>query len=150
MGYKFGKRSLKKIEACHKDLQKIMKLAISRSRIDFGISEGHRSLSRQYQLYLEGKTKIDGRSKRSKHNYSPSLAADIYVYHPNLYTRQKLVYDTKHLSYVAGVIISCTKELIEKGEIYHDIRWGANWNKNGIIDYDQSFDDYPHFELVNL
>lgn len=150
MKYKFGSGSLSKLETCHEDLQKILKLAISRSDIDFGISEGHRSLERQMQLFLEGKSKVDGVNKKGKHNYKPSLAADLYVYHPDLATRRKLAYDKSHLSYIAGVIKTCALELVEKGEISNTIRWGANWDSDGIIDYDQSFDDFPHFELKDL
>lgn len=148
MKYNFGKGSTYKLNTCHVDLIKIMKLAITRSRVDFGVSEGNRSLLRQKQLFDEGKSKIDGISKKGKHNYIPSLAADIYIYHPDLNTRRKLLYDKIHLSYVAGIIQASAEELADKGEVNHKIRWGANWSMDGVIDYDQSFDDYPHFELV--
>ncbi|MFY0629281.1 MAG: hypothetical protein JXR05_02800 [Flavobacteriaceae bacterium] len=147
MSFKFGKRSKEKLATCHEDLQKILNLAISRSRVDFGISEGHRSIERQNELFREGKSKIDGITKKGKHNSNPSEATDIYGYHPDLETRRKLAYDKVTLSYIGGIIDACAAELFEKGEISHIIRWGANWNSNGIIDYDQSFDDYPHFEL---
>lgn len=148
MGYKFGKRSSEKLSTCHEDLQKVLSLAISRSNLDFGVTEGHRSLERQKQLFDEGKSKIDGVTQKGKHNYKPSLAADIYIYHPDLATRRKLAYDKVSLAYVAGLIDSCANELLESAQISHRIRWGANWDRDGIIDYDQSFDDYPHFELI--
>lgn len=125
-----------------------MKLAITKSKVDFGISEGHRSLSRQKQLFDEGKTKIDGISKKGKHNYIPSLAVDIYIYHPNLEIRKKIAYNKIHLAYVAGIIQSSAQELADKGEVSHIIRWGANWDSDGVIGFDQTFDDYPHFELI--
>ena len=150
MPYNFGNSSTTKLETCHADLQKIMQLAISRSRIDFGISEGHRSLERQKQLFDEGKSKIDGIDKKGKHNFDPSEAVDIYVYHPDTELRSKLAYDKSSLSYIAGIIISCTEELIGKGEITHTIRWGGNWDKDGVIIQDQSFNDLPHFEIVEL
>lgn len=125
-----------------------MKLAITKSKVDFGISEGHRSLSRQKQLFDEGKTKIDGISKKGKHNYKPSLAVDIYIYHPNSETRKKVAYNKIHLAYVAGIIQASAKELADKGGVSHVIRWGANWDSDGVIDFDQAFDDYPHFELI--
>jgi len=127
MGYNFGNSSREKLNTCHIDLQHIMKLAITKSKIDFGITEGHRSLERQKQLFDEGKSKIDGINKKGKHNYFPSLAVDIYVYHPDLNTRRKLAYDKKHLSYIAGIIDASTEELLSKGVISHTIRWGANW-----------------------
>lgn len=146
--YKLGKGSLKKLESVHHDLVKIIKLAITRTPVDFGISEGHRSLERQKELYDQGKSKIDGINKKGKHNYSPSLAIDLYAYHPDIATRKKIAYDVPTLCLIAGVIISCADELKAKGDIKHSIRWGGNWDNDGVILYDQSFDDLPHFELV--
>jgi len=147
MGFRFGKRSEEKLETCHPDLQKIMRLAISRSFIDFGISEGQRSVERQQELYNKGLSKIDGVSKKGKHNYNPSHAVDIYCYHPDSNTRRKIAYDLTHLSYVAGVIQSCAVELKEKGEITSEIRSGINWDSDGILVYDHSFLDGPHHEI---
>ena len=146
--YKLGKGSLKKLESVHHDLVKIIKLAITRTPVDFGISEGHRSLERQKELYDQGKSKIDGINKKGKHNYSPSLAIDLYAYHPDIEVRKKLAYDVPTLCIIAGVIISCADELKAKGDIKHSIRWGGNWDNDAVILYDQSFDDLPHFELV--
>jgi peptidoglycan L-alanyl-D-glutamate endopeptidase CwlK len=146
--YKLGKGSLKKLESVHHDLVKIIKLAITRTPVDFGISEGHRTLERQKELYDQGKSKIDGINKKGKHNYSPSLAIDLYAYHPDIEVRKKLAYDVPTLCLIAGVIISCADELKAKGDIKHSVRWGGNWDNDGVILYDQSFDDLPHFELV--
>lgn len=147
MGFKFGKNSTKKLMTCHKDLILIMQESIERTRIDFGITEGHRSLQRQYQLFIEGKSKIDGKSRKGKHNHSPSMAVDIYIYHPDIETRRILAYDRVSLAYVAGVIDAVAYDLKKKGLVRHTIRWGANWDSDGVIDLDQAFDDYPHFEL---
>ena len=146
--YKLGKGSLKKLESVHHDLVKIIKLAITRTPVDFGISEGHRTLERQKELYDQGKSKIDGINKKGKHNYSPSPAIDLYAYHPDIEVRKKLAYDVPTLCLIAGVIISCADELKAKGDIKHSVRWGGNWDNDGVILYDQSFDDLPHFELV--
>ncbi len=157
MSYVFGNKSKKQLSTCHVDLQKVFNLAISRSRVDWGISEGHRPIKKQQQYYSIGRTtelhrkpitRVDGVNVIGKHNKIPSEAADIYAYHPDLQIRRKIIYDKITLSYVAGVIGSCAKELFEKGEISHLIRWGGNWDSNGIIVLDQSFDDLPHFELI--
>lgn len=144
MGYKFSKNSLKRLESCHEDLEKIMKVAVSVSDVDFGIAEGHRSVEKQKQYFDEGKSKIDGINKKGKHNYKPSLAADIYPYFDN-----GAKWDNEHLSYLAGLIHGISEVLYRDGEINHKIRWGGNWDMDGIILLDQSFDDRPHFELVN-
>lgn len=146
--FKFGNKSTERLKTCHVDLQQIMQLAISRSSIDFAITEGHRSIERQQELYKQGKSRIDGVHQKGKHNYFPSMAVDLAIYHPDLSTRKKILYDTNSLSYVAGIIESCAKELYEKGTIKHLIRWGGNWDKDGVIVHDQKFDDLPHFELV--
>lgn len=146
--FSFGSKSKEKLATCHPDLQKVLYLAISRSSVDFGISEGNRPLERQKKLFDEGKSTIDGISKKGKHNYSPSLAADIYIYHEDSDIRAKIAFDTEHLSYVMGIIWSCGKELLEKGEITHKLRWGGNWDSDGILMIDQNFQDLPHIELV--
>lgn len=146
--YKYGKISRDKLNTCHPDLVKIFELTLQRSNIDIGISEGYRPIDRQHELFLQGKSKIDGITKKGKHNFTPSMATDFYIYHPDINTRRKLVYDKIHLAYVGGILESVAQELYEKGEIEYIIRWGANWDSDGVIDYDQSFDDYPHAELV--
>ena len=148
MGFIFGRTSDDKLNTCHLDLQLILRTAIARSKVDFGVSEGHRRKDRQYQLFLEGKSKIDGITKEGKHNKTPSEAADIYIYHPDTETRRKLAYDKVHLAYVAGVIDAVAHELLKAGKIEHRVRWGANWDNDGIIDLDQAFDDYPHHEII--
>ena len=141
---KFGLNSAKKLRSCHPDIQAIMNLAIKRTDIDFGISEGHRSMKRQKELFNMGKSKV----RRGKHNESPSMAVDVYAYHPDLETRRRLAYDKVHLAYLGGLFTSIAKELKELGIITHDVRWGANWDRDGVIDFDQDFDDYPHLELI--
>ena len=95
-----------------------------------------------------GRSKIDGVIKKGKHNLKPSEAADLYVYHEDDETRRTLAYDKKHLTYLGGLIDACAEILYFNGEISHTIRWGANWDMDGVIDYDQDFDDFPHFELI--
>jgi len=150
MGYKFGKNSQGKLNTCHKDLQLIFNKVISISKVDFGISEGHRSVERQNELYIQGKSKIDGINKLGKHNHYPSQAVDIFAYHANREVRSKLAYDKSHLGYIAGIVDAVAEELYLEGKITHKIRWGGNWDSDGIIDFDQSFDDYPHFELIKV
>jgi len=145
--YKFGNRSEEKLNTAHPDLIKIMNLAITRSRVDFGISEGQRPIERQKELFDQGKSKIDGINKKGKHNYNPSLAVDIYAFHKDLATRKRIAYDRETLCYIAGIIVSCSYELYFKGETKNLVRWGGNWDKDGVILKDQSFDDLPHFEI---
>ena len=141
--YKFGNTSKSRLQTCHKDIQLIMNEAIKITNVDFGIAEGYRSIEKQQQYFKEGKSKIDGVSKKGKHNYSPSLAVDIYPYCEN-----GAKWDNEHLSYLSGIIHAVSEILFADGKISHKVRWGGNWDMDGIILIDQSFDDRPHFELV--
>lgn len=141
--FKFGNKSKERLSTCHKDIQLIMNEAIKISNVDFGIAEGHRSLEKQLQYYKQGKSKIDGVTKKGKHNYIPSLAVDIFPFINN-----KVNWDNEHLSYLSGVIHAVSEILFTQGKITHKIRWGGNWDMDGVILIDQSFDDRPHFELV--
>lgn len=144
MAFSFGKRSLDNLATCHEDLQIIAEESIINSQIDFGISEGYRSVERQKELYDKQLSKIDGINKKGKHNYSPSLAFDIYAY---VSGKRNLAYDEKHLCLIAGTIIATANRLFRDGSISHVIRWGGNWDGDGEIVYDQGFVDLPHFEL---
>lgn len=143
--YQFGETSKQRLATCHKDLQMIMGLAIMVSKVDFGIAEGYRSLEKQMQYFREGKSKIDGVKVKGKHNYRPSLAVDIYPF-----VNGKALWEDEHLSYLAGVIDSAAQTLLRDGSINHRIRWGGNWDMDGELLIDQSFDDRPHFELVSI
>lgn len=143
--FSFSNKSLERLNTCHPDLVIIMKRAIEVSNIDFGISEGYRTGARQKELYDKGLSKIDGLSRKGKHNYTPSLAVDIYAYYNG-----SASYDVEHLSYLAGLIHGISEVLFAEGRITHKIRWGGNWDMDGIILLDQSFDDRPHFELVTV
>lgn len=142
--YKFSKRSYDQLKTCHEDLQKIMATALRYSDVDFIITEGHRSLKRQKKLYDDGFSKIDGISRKGKHNYDPSLAIDLIVY---VRGKKKLAYNANHLAFLGGVITTVAKFLYESDEVTHLVRWGANFDKDGEIISDQRFVDMPHFEL---
>lgn len=145
-----------KLRELHPDLQKIHLLAIKRTKVDYSIIEGHRTMTRQRELYAIGRTKYrnrrtvtnaDGVDKKSKHQTEPSIASDIMVYSSNSAFKHKTAWDEKHLSYLAGVFDSVAQELYDKGEITHLVRWGGNWDNDGVIQYDQKFNDMPHLEL---
>lgn len=140
---KFSKTSEERLLTCHPDLQLILRKAIAISDIDFGIAEGHRSIEKQQQYFKEGKSKIDGIKKLGKHNYTPSMAADIYAF-----VNGKASWDNEHITYLAGLINAVADMLLEQEKITHTIRWGGNWDMDGEILIDQSFDDRPHFELI--
>jgi peptidoglycan L-alanyl-D-glutamate endopeptidase CwlK len=137
--YFFGEKSINQLSTCHPDLQLIMNTAIKISDIDFSIIEGYRTLELQEKYYNEGASKV----QTGKHNLIPSMAVDICPY------INGLKWNYEHFTYLAGLIHGITEMLLKEGKITHRIRWGGNWDMDGTILIDQSFDDRPHFELIN-
>ena len=137
MGYRFGKASKRKLATATVRMQNVMREALRVSPMDFGISEGHRSLETQKKYFKEGKSKLDGVTKLSKHQRMPSHAVDIYAYHSG-----KAQWDKESIIFLAGIIIGVAKKMRVR------IRWGGNWDGDGIIIHDQSFQDLVHFEVI--
>lgn len=134
----FGQKSKDKLKTCHPDLQRVMEEAIK--EYDFTVIYGQRSVEEQFELYKKGRefkdgqwvkvgatvTNLDGKTKKSMHNYSPSLAVDIAPY-PIDWN------DLKRFKEMADVVKKAAEKLGVK------IAWGGDW---------KSFKDYPHVELV--
>ena len=134
---KFGKQSLDRLATCHPDLQKVMNEAIK--HYDFTILYGYRTPNEQFELYKKGRTfqngkwvktgttvtNLDGKTKLSNHNYSPSTAIDIAPYPINWE-------DLAKFKELAEVVKKAAKT------VGVDIVWGGDW---------KSFPDYPHFQI---
>lgn len=131
--YKFGKRSLSKLETVHPVLQEVMKEAIKRSPVDFSITEGQRSTKRQLELYKAGKSKIDGVRKKSKHNYEPALAIDFMP----IVNGKGTFSNMSAIDIVSGVIMSTA---ISMGV---QVRWGGTFGSKTWRGWDKF-----HVELV--
>ena len=131
--YKYGKRSRANLKTCDERLVAVAELALSWSTIDITITEGHRSLERQRQLFAQNATTIDGVTRRSRHNESPSMAFDFAPYPVDWQ-------DLRRFYLVAGVIIAAARHL----EV--PIRWGGDWDMDGQFN-DQKFHDLPHVEI---
>ena len=127
--YSFSKRSLDNLKNVDERLVKICNELIKVT--DFTVIEGHRSLERQKELYDKGFSKIDGISKKGKHNYSPSLAIDIIPY--------KKGYNPFDGSKESDEMFYKLAEQFKKvaDELNIKIQWGGDWN----------FKDLPHFQL---
>ena len=132
MSYKFGKRSRECLDTCHVDLQKIAELAIK--FYDFSVYEGHRDLVRQKKLYDEGKSQIDGITRKGNHNFYPSMAFDCAPY-PIDWN------DKDRFHELAKAMFAAEEYLRETGHLdsAYELAWGGNWS---------SFIDLPHWELI--
>lgn len=121
MGFKFGERSLKRLEGVNPDLVRVMHRAIAMSPIDFTVLEGLRSLARQHQLMALGAT----RTMKSRHltghavDIAPLLGGTVRWDWP-LY--HQLAPTIKEAAKMEGV----------------RIEWGGDW---------KSFKDGPHWQL---
>lgn len=142
----FGKRSKDNLSTAHEKLQRVMNRAIK--KYDFTVIYGHRTPEEQFELFKKGRelqsdgtwkkvgsvvTNIDGKSKKSKHNYLPSLAVDVAPYPIDWNNIQRF-------KDMAKIIIESAKEEGIK------IIWGADWDMDGDIK-EHKLIDYPHFEL---
>lgn len=144
---KFSKESLDKLKSCHPDLILICSEAIK--VFDFKVLEGSRTDELQYKYFKEGKSKLDGKIKKSKHQITKenplSLAVDLSPYPVDFSNNNKKL---ARFYFFAGIFISISERLKSEGKISHSIRWGGDWDFD--FDFsDNSFDDLPHFELTN-
>lgn len=144
MEYQFSANSEKELNTATENLQKVFRLAIKVSQVDFGVSEGYRPVKRQQKLYAQGRTEpgkivtnVDGINKLSDHNEEPSKAVDIYAW-----VDGKVTYEEKYMMYLGGVITACANKL------GINIKWGANWDGDGILVTDQNLIDAPHYSDI--
>lgn len=119
--YSFSQRSKDRLKGVHPDLVKVMEEAIKESPLDFGITEGLRTLERQKELFSSGKSQ----TMNSRH--LRGLAVDIAIF-----VEGKVNWDFPNYQLVADHIKEVAKELNVP------IQWGGDWI---------SFKDGPHFEL---
>jgi peptidoglycan L-alanyl-D-glutamate endopeptidase CwlK len=128
--YNFSQRSLNNLKNVDERLVKICNELIK--RVNFTVIEGHRSLERQKELFDKGFSKIDGISKKGKHNYNPSLAIDIIPYKKGHNPFDGTKESEKMFNDLAIEFKKVAKELNIK------IVWGGDW---------VSFRDLPHFQI---
>ncbi len=121
MGFKLSQRSLDKMIGVNPKLVEVVKLAITKSPLDFSISEGLRTVERQKELVAQKK------SQTMKSRHIVGEAVDICVL-----VDGKANWDFENYRKVADVFKECAKELGVK------ITWGGEWT---------SLKDGPHFQI---
>ena len=121
MGFKLSQRSLSKLEGVHPKLVEVVKLAITKSPLDFSISEGLRTVERQKELVAQKK------SQTMKSRHLVGEAVDICVLLDG-----KANWDFDNYRIVANVFKDCAAELGVK------ITWGGEW---------ATLKDGPHFQI---
>ena len=127
--YKFSKRSLDNLKNVDERLVRICNELIK--RVDYTVIEGFRTPERQKELYDKGFSKIDGITKKGKHNYNPSLAIDIIPY-----KKGHNPFDGSKESDIMFDNLAKEFKQVAK-ELGINITWGGDWK----------FIDKPHFQI---
>ena len=124
--FKLSKRSIKKLEGVHPDLVEVVKLAITMTEYDFGVTCGVRTLEEQKELVATGKsTTMSSKHIPQKDGYSHAIDLSVFV-------NGTLVWEHKYFRKVIQAMMTAAIELGVQ------IKAGGLW---------RDFLDSPHFEL---
>ena len=128
---RFSSTSLNRLETCDIRLQRLFKEVVK--IYDCSIICGHRNAQDQNEAYEEKKSQL--KYPESKHNGYPSKAVDVCPY-PIAWN------DLGSFYMFAGYVQRVAEEMGIK------VRYGGDWDgdKNTA---DQTFNDLPHWELVD-
>ncbi len=128
---KFGEKSRVNLNGADPQLQALFNEVVK--IYDCSILCGFRGKEEQQEAYKTRKSKVQ--FPHSKHNQFPSQAVDVAPYPIDWQ-------DTIRFYHFGGYVKGVADMMGVK------IRWGGDWD--GDLDLkDQSFDDLPHFELVD-
>ncbi len=130
--FNFSTKSEQLLNTVQKELNVLAHEVIKISPIDFSITEGYRDRMRQKELYVDGKSRIDGENKLSKHQLGKAI--DIVC------CKEGYTEPLKDIYIVVGLFIAKAKEL------NINIRVGTLWDKNSTKD--NEFVDAFHIELI--
>lgn len=132
---KFGNRSRQQLATCHKDIKRIMDVAIALDIMDFSIIEGHRNKEDQNKYYRTGRSKV--KYPHGKHNEMPSSGVDVAPF-----INGKISWEKVHCIALAYIILTVARMMGV------NLRWGGNWDMDYEPITDQDFQDLVHFEIV--
>ena len=80
MAFKLSKRSLSKLEGVHPELVNVVKLAITLSKIDFGVTFGKRTKKEQEALVKAGRSKtLKSYHLKQTDGYSHAVLSLIHI-----------------------------------------------------------------------
>ena len=119
--FKFSQRSENNLRGVHPDLVKVVRLALELSPVDFGITEGLRTVERQKQLVAEGKSQTMNSRHISGH------AVDVFAYPTPAGS-----WDWQYYQQISQAFKQAGKNL------GIPVEWGGDW---------KTLKDGPHFQL---
>ncbi len=115
MPYKLSKRSISRLEGVHPDLARVARKAIQVTDVDFGISEGVRTLERQREL-VESKASRTMKSRHLPQPHGYGGAIDVYAWVAGSARWELELYEQ-----IAAAFREAGRELGVK------LTWGAAW-----------------------
>lgn len=119
--FKFSKRSENNLVGVNADLVKIVRLALTLTTVDFGITEGLRTQERQKELLAAGKSQ----TMNSRH--IKGHAVDVVAY-----LGSQVSWEWKFYEQIASAFKKAAAEL------NIPVEWGGDW---------KTLKDGPHFQL---
>lgn len=119
--YRFSRRSYDRLKGVRPELIAVAALALSETAVDFGISEGLRTLDQQKRLMGSGATQ----TLRSRHLSGHAIDVVAYV-------QGEIRWDWPLYGEIAGAMKHAARELGVP------IEWGGDW---------ETLRDGPHFQL---
>ena len=119
--FRFSKRSIERMQGVHPDLVKVVKLAITLTEVDFGVTEGLRTVAKQREYFDKGASK----TMNSRHLTGHAIDLVAYI-------GAEVRWDWPLYHKIADAMKQAAKDLGVA------IVWGGDWT---------SFKDGPHFEL---
>jgi len=124
MSFKLSKRSLSRLEGVNPKMVAIVKRAIELTTVDFGVTEGMRSLETQRKYVAAGKSQ----TMNSKHLTGD--AVDVVAYVGSAVSWELNLYDDIADAFKAAAI-----------ELETPILWGAAWNVPDITKWEGTMND---------
>lgn len=119
--FKLSKRSIERMQGVHPDLVKVVKLALELSEVDFGVTEGLRTVAKQREYFDKGASK----TMNSRHLTGHAIDLVAYI-------GAEVRWDWPLYHKIADAMKQAAKLCAIP------IVWGGDW---------ASFPDGPHFEL---
>ena len=119
--FKLSRRSLERMQGIHPDLAKVVMLAIQLTEVDFGVTEGLRTIEKQREYFAKGASKTMNSRHLTGH------AVDLVAY---IGSEVRLDWPLYHK--IADAMKRAANSLGVP------IVWGGDW---------RTFKDGPHFEL---
>jgi peptidoglycan L-alanyl-D-glutamate endopeptidase CwlK len=155
MSFRLSQRSMDRLEGVHPDMTAVVERAIQLTEVDFGVTQGVRTLEEQKANVAAGRSQTMA-SKHLLQDDGFSHAVDVVAYVGSDVSWELNLYDD---------ICDAFKQAAE--EIGVSIKWGAAWSEGDIRSYPGSaedammayvdlrrsqgrrpFIDAPHFELM--